>query len=43
MISSISRKGILMEKFKVAHYQEQGVALIIIPLEKEFGRKTPSE
>jgi hypothetical protein len=32
-----------MEKFKVAHYREQGAALIIIPLDKEFGRKTPSE
>ena len=29
-----------MNKFKVAHVREQGVDLIIIPLDSAFGRKT---
>ena len=32
-----------MNKFKVAHIREQGVDLIIIPLEREFGHKSPSD
>jgi hypothetical protein len=32
-----------MEKFKVAHIREQGVDLIIVPLNPEVGRKTESE
>ena len=32
-----------MNKFKVAHLREQGVDLIIIPLEKEFAHKSPSD
>jgi hypothetical protein len=32
-----------MNKFKVAHLREQGVDLIIIPLDKDFSRKPPSE
>jgi hypothetical protein len=33
----------LMNKFKVAHLREQGVDLIIIPLDKDLSRKPPSE
>lgn len=32
-----------MNKVKVAHLREQDVDLIIIPLEKEFGNKSPSD
>lgn len=32
-----------MPRFKVAHIREQGVDLIIIPLESSFGRKIASE
>jgi len=32
-----------MNKFKVAHLREQGVDLIIIPLEREFGHKSQSD
>lgn len=32
-----------MPDFDVAHINQQGVDLIIIPLEDEFGRKPPSE
>jgi hypothetical protein len=33
----------MSEKFKVAHIREQGVDLIIIPLNAEFGQKLQSE
>lgn len=32
-----------MPRFKVAHVKEQGIDLIIIPLDDNFGRKTPTE
>jgi hypothetical protein len=32
-----------MPKFKVAHVREQGIDLIIIPLEHHFGQKTKAE
>lgn len=32
-----------MPRFEVAHIREQGVDLIIIPLDDGFGRKTSSE
>jgi len=32
-----------MAKFKIAHIREQGVDLIIIPLESSFGHKTDGE
>lgn len=32
-----------MQKFKIAHIREQGVNLIIIPLDTSFGRKGSSE
>lgn len=32
-----------MPRFKVAHLKEQGVDLIIIPLDNDFGYKTDSE
>jgi len=32
-----------MSKFKVAHIREQGVNLIIIPLDTAFGRQSHSE
>lgn len=31
-----------MPRFKVAHVKEQGVNLIIVPLDDSFGRKTSS-
>ncbi|SNB45459.1 hypothetical protein [Geobacter sp. DSM 9736] len=32
-----------MPRFKVAHIREQGVDLVIIPLDKSFGYKTEDE
>ena len=32
-----------MQRFKVAHVREQGVDLIIIPLESSFGQKNSSD
>jgi hypothetical protein len=32
-----------MPHFKVAHIKEQGIDLIIIPLDDDFGRKTQAE
>jgi len=32
-----------MNKFKIAHLREQGVDLIIIPLDSAFGRKSQSD
>lgn len=32
-----------MENFDVAHINQQGVDLIIVPLKSEFGRKTQSK
>jgi hypothetical protein len=32
-----------MPRFKVAHVREQGVDLVIIPLESSFGSKLPDE
>lgn len=32
-----------MKRFKIAHIREQGVDLIIVPLEQAFGRKTKQE
>lgn len=29
-----------MNKFKIAHIREQGVDLVIVPLDSSFGRKT---
>ena len=37
------RKGGGMPRFKVAHIREQGVDLIIVPLESAFGFKGASE
>lgn len=34
---------IMSEKFKVAHIREQGIDLVIIPLNAEFGRKQSSD
>jgi hypothetical protein len=32
-----------MPRFKIAHVKEQGIELIIIPLESTFGDKTPED
>ena len=32
-----------MPTFKVAHVREQGVDLIIVPLDAQFGRQTPDQ
>lgn len=32
-----------MPRFKVAHVREQGIDLIIIPLDDDFGRKTQAD
>jgi hypothetical protein len=32
-----------MTRFKVAHVREQGNDLIIVPLDRNFGQKSPSE
>lgn len=32
-----------MARFKIAHIREQGVDLIIVPLDSSFGNKTQSE
>lgn len=32
-----------MPRFKIAHVREQGIDLIIVPLESAFGRKPESE
>jgi len=32
-----------MAKFKIAHIREQGIDLIIVPLESSFGNKTQRE
>jgi hypothetical protein len=32
-----------MSKYKIAHIREQGIDLIVIPLDAEFGKKSDSE
>lgn len=41
--ASINHEREKMAKFKIAHLREQGVDLIIIPLDEDFGHKHSSE
>src|SRR3954471_17591007 len=39
----IREYNIAMPRFKIAHVKEQGIDLIIIPLDPSFGRKSPQD